>query len=72
MRTKDTVEVPKEILIGLYRIACGTTRNFSGHEVYEEAKCGMTKALDWILDYGEDNNIEMRGWEEHKLKNNIK
>lgn len=66
METKDTVEVPKEIMVGLYRIMCGISSNFSDAEVYDEAKQNMTDSLKWVIEYGEKNNIDSRGSNEHK------
>ncbi len=59
---KENIEVPKEIIVGLYHIMCGIPSTFSGAEVAEEAKDGMKKAQQYILDYGKENNIDMRGY----------
>lgn len=62
----ETVEVPKDVMIGLYRIMCGLSTSFSGAEVYDEALPGMAKAHKWVVNYGNDNNIESHGWDEHQ------
>ena len=61
----DTVEVPIDIIKGIYRIMCGVSRPVSG-EVYPEAIPGMNKACDWIIKYGRDNKIDPRGFDEKK------
>jgi len=68
MKTKETVEVPKDILVGLFRIMCDVPSSFSSAEVYEEAKPGMKKSYDWIVEYGRENNIDSRGWDIYKKK----
>ena len=57
-----TQEVPQEILIGLYRIMCGVPYSFpDSAEVNDNAKPGMRDGMKWILDWGKNNNINMRG-----------
>lgn len=68
MKNKEKIEVPKDIMIGLYRIMCGISKTFSGAEVYDEAKDGMVKAHEFIIKYGKENNIDMRGYDEHTKK----
>ena len=60
----NQIEVPKEIMVGLYRIMCGVPYSMSGFEVYEEAIEGMKTAQKWILDYGEKNKIDGHGYDE--------
>jgi hypothetical protein len=65
----DYVEVPKDVLKGLYRIMCAVPYISKGSfEVYDEAILEMRKAQDWVIKYGKLNNIDTRGWEEHKNK----
>jgi len=61
---KDTIEIPKNILKGLYRIMCGVSYSLSGYEVYDQAKPNMKEAHEWIIKYGKDNNIDSRGLDE--------
>ena len=59
--TKSVVEVPKDIMIGLYRILAGVSSSFSGSEVYDTAKEGMSEAYKFVIEYGNNNNINSRG-----------
>jgi hypothetical protein len=58
---EKVVEVPKDIMIGLYRILAGLSGNFSGYEVYDTAKEGMNEAYKFVIEYGNNNNINSRG-----------
>lgn len=66
---KENVEIPKDILIGIYRIMCGVPSSLGNTEVYKEAIPGMQMARHWVLKYGSDQDIDMRGIEEHKNRN---
>jgi hypothetical protein len=55
------IEVPEKIMTGLYRIMCGLPYSMSQFEVYDEAREGMREAQKWILKYGEEYKIDMRG-----------
>jgi hypothetical protein len=58
---KNTIEVPKDIMIGLYLIMANISSTFSNYEVYDEAKSNMSEAYDFIIKYGHENNIEIHG-----------
>ena len=53
-------EVPKNVMDGLYKIMCGLTSDFSGHEVAASAKPGMEAAMRFVLEYGGRNGFDMR------------
>ena len=59
---KDKIEVDREIMEGLFRIMSNISGSFSGYEVYNEAKPGMEKAREFILTWGDENNIDLRGY----------
>lgn len=59
------VEVPEEVLKGLYRIMCGIPYSMSGQEVYEESIPNMKESQQWVLDYGKKNNIDSRGYDDY-------
>ena len=62
------IEIPENILAGLYRIMCNIPFSMSGYEVYEDAIEGMKKSQEWVLKYGEENNID--SWhDENKTRN---
>lgn len=55
-------EVPHEVLVGLYRILCGVSYSFPDTaEVYDSAKQGMKESMQWVLEWGKNNNIDIRG-----------
>ena len=57
----EVLEIPVEVMTGLFRIMCGISSSFSGAEVYPNAIKGMEEAHKWIIEYGKKNNIESRG-----------
>jgi len=64
MNNKNNVQVPKDVLKGLYRIMCNIPYSMSGYEVYEEAIPNMKEAQQWILEYGKENHIDRSGFED--------
>ena len=61
---ENNVQVPKEVLEGIYRIMCNIPYSMSGYEVYETAIPNMREAQKWILNYGKENKIDMHGFDE--------
>jgi len=61
MEQNNKIEIPEELMIGLYVIMCNVPYWFSGYEVYEKAKENMSKAQKFILDWGRNNNIDPHG-----------
>ena len=62
LEKQEKNEVPYETLVGLYRIMCGVSSSFPDNaEVYNNAKPGMKQAMTWILEWGKNNSINMRG-----------
>jgi len=63
----EALEIPQEILVGLYRLLSGVPKSFSeSAEVYDSAKPGMKQAHEWVLDWGNKNNINCRGEKDHE------
>lgn len=64
---KNTVEVPKDILKGLFRIVSGIPGTMGGfEEVYQEAIPNMRDAYKWVLEYGRKHNIDDSGYSEYQ------
>jgi len=57
----DIVEVPTEIMNDLYRIMSGLSNSFAGAEVFARTIPGMQNAHKFIIDYGKEHNVNMRG-----------
>lgn len=64
---KEFISVPKDIMVGLFRIMCNIPYSMSGMEVYPEVIENMQTAQQWILTYGKTHNIDSRGLNEHLL-----
>jgi hypothetical protein len=64
---KKMIEVPEDVMKGLYRIMCSIPSSMSGMEVYHGAIDGMKNAQQWVLKYGEKNNIDSRGFDETQV-----
>ena len=69
MTKEKTIKIPEHIMVGLCSIMSGVSRSFSGSEVYPEAIPGMEEAYKFIIRYSANNNIELRGIEEHNKNN---
>ncbi len=69
IKNQNNVQVPKDVLVGLYRIMCNIPYSMSGMEVYPEALDGMKKAQQWVLKYGNENSIDNRGLQNINYKN---
>jgi len=57
----EVVKVPAEIMNDLYRIMSGISNSFAGAEVFARTIPGMQNAHKFIIEYGNKNNVNLRG-----------